>query len=94
MGYPKHHSVKPHEGGKRRKRRSTYKKSSSTKPLTLLKTLAGVSKKNISTGRKIVRKNFLEGSVGFKFPKLIKGGKPRTKKRAGKRRHSKSRKHH
>ena len=85
---------KTQHGGKRTKRRSTYKKSSSAKPLTLLKTLAGVGKKNISTGRKIVRKKFLEGSVGFKFPKMIKGGKRRTKKRAGKRRHSKSRKHH
>jgi hypothetical protein len=85
---------KTQHGGKRAKRRSTYKKSMSTKPLTLLKTVAGVGKKNISTGRKIVRKKFLAGKLGIKFPKLFTGGKRRTKKRAGKIRHSKSRKHH
>ena len=85
---------KTQHGGKRTKRRLTYKKTSSTKPLTLLKTLAGVGKKNISTGRKIVRKKFLAGQLGLKLPKMMRGGKRRTKKRAGKRRHSKSRKHH
>ena len=84
---------KTQHGGKRTKRRSTYKKSSSTKPLTLLKTIAGVGKKNIKTGRKLIRKDFLKKSLGLRIPKLI-GGKRRTKKRAGKRRHSKSRKHH
>ena len=81
-------------GGKRRKRRSTYKKSSSTKPLTLLKTLAGVGRRNVKTGRALVRKKFLAGKLGVTIPKMMKGGKRRTKKRAGKRRHSKSRKHH
>ena len=81
-------------GSKRTKRRSTYKKSSSTKPLTLLKTLAGVGKKNIKSGRKLIRKDFLKKSLGVRFPKLMAGGKRRSKKRAGKTRNSKSRKHH
>lgn len=84
---------KTQHGGKRTKRSSTYKKSSSTKPLTLLKTLAGVGKKNIKSGRKLVRKDFLKKSLGVRFPKVFTGGKRKTKKRAGKRRH-KSRKHH
>ncbi len=80
---------KTQHGGKRTKRRSTYKKSSSTKPLTLLKTLAGVGGKNIKTGRNLVRKKFLAGQLGVKFPKMMRGGKSRTKKH-----HSKSRKQH
>ena len=85
---------KTQHGSKRTKRRSTYKKSRSTKPLTLLKTLAGVGKKNVKTGRTLIRKKFLAGKLGVKFPKVFAGGKRRTKKRAGKRHHSKSRKHH
>ena len=72
----------------------TYKKSSSTKPLTLLKSIAGVSKRNISAGRKLVRKDFLKKSLGIRVPKVFSGGKRRSKKHAGKRRSSKSRKHH
>ena len=85
---------KTQHGGKRVKRRSTYKKVTSTKPLTLLKTLAGVGKKNIKAGRKLVRKDFLKKSLGVRFPKVFTGGKWKKKKRSGKRRHSKSRKHH
>ncbi len=84
---------KTQHGSKRTKRRSTYKKSGSIKPLTMLKTIAGVGKKNVKTGRTLIRKKFLAGKLGIKIPKLI-GGKRRTKKRAGKRRQSKSRKQH
>jgi len=85
---------KTQHGGKHTKRRSTYKKSTSTKTLALLKTLAGVGKKNIKSGRNLIRKDVIKKSLGVKFPKVFAGGKRRSKKRAGKRRHSKSRKHH
>tara|TARA_Y200000002_G_C22489825_1_gene582532 strand:+ start:550 stop:798 length:249 start_codon:yes stop_codon:yes gene_type:complete len=79
---------KTQHGGKRVKRRSTYKKAGSTKPLTLLKSLAGASKKNIKVGRKLVRNDFLKKSLGVRFPKVFAGGRRKTRIRA-----HKSRKH-
>ena len=61
---------KTQHGGKRVKRRSTYKKAGSTKPLTLLKSLAGASKKNIKVGRKLVRNDFLKKSFNALYPSL------------------------
>ena len=77
-------------GRKLSKRSLTYKKSSSTKPLTLLKSLAGASKKNIKVGRKLVRNDFLKKSLGVRFPKVFSGGRRRRTSR----RSHKSKKHH
>lgn len=68
-------------GGKRVKRRVTYKKTSriidpKTKPINILKNLAKNSKKNMKDGRKIFRTNFLKQKLGIELPKLfkLKGG--------------------
>lgn len=84
------HTQSGHSGGKRTKRRSTYKKAGSTKPLNLLKSLAGASKKNIKVGRKLVRNDFLKKSLGVRFPKVFSGGRRRRTSR----RSHKSKKHH